>query len=323
MILISLYIQEEYYSTSILMLAIEIYTYCLLTFTVVFNVLRRGNQKQPIMLLTRAFLVVTVITLLTILIVLILSLTKTFTCARDRGYGTMATIALELVLMGVNFRYSRLFRQMIQESAYQANASPSMAEHFLDEEHKAHKIRIRQILLIRMTFLVSVGLNLAKIGCILGASHPLQCGEDNRFGVDQPIDVAILSLENISQIFPHFMIPLILWYIPANTRQVADTTLYVAHSAASSRHTRTAPRLTPRTSRDASTPAWPTTSGGRTLSGSDCTVPSGRGIEFEWRRVVGDEYINLLRFIPTTMKMKLSLASIHSPTPSHRPSLKR
>ena len=96
------------------MLTIEIYTYFLLTFTVVFNVLKKANRKRPIMILTRVFLVVTVITLLTILAVLILSLAKVLTCARDRGYGTIATILCELILMAINYRYGKELRSMIQ-----------------------------------------------------------------------------------------------------------------------------------------------------------------------------------------------------------------
>ena len=99
--------------------------------------------------------------------------------------------------------------------------SPSMAQHFLDHDHKQHVMKLAQLRLVLIAFLVSIGLNLVKVVVILATQHPVTCMDDTRYLIDEPIDVILVSFENLSQIFPHIMIPLILWYIPSKTNNIA------------------------------------------------------------------------------------------------------
>ena len=114
LVLISLYLYE-YYNTSVLLMVIEVYTYFLLTFIVIFAVLKRESKKnKKITYLTRTFLGVTVLTLVGVFTVLGLSFSNGFKCMKEWGIGGGIIILSELALMTVNFVYSRKYRKMMQ-----------------------------------------------------------------------------------------------------------------------------------------------------------------------------------------------------------------
>jgi hypothetical protein len=84
-----------------------------------------------------------------------------------------------------------------------------------------------QINSVVFAFVFSILLHLAEIIIYESIDDTLICDvKTNRLKVTNNLELALLCVENASELFPHFIIPFIFWYMPAKISN-QQKTLYV------------------------------------------------------------------------------------------------
>ena len=83
-------------------------------------------------------------------------------------------------------------------------------------------------MLVKVAFLVSLGLHAVEMGCYYLGGDNIICHQNtNIISVNGPFELFIMCVENLSELFPHFIIPFIFWYFPYKSASVSNNTIYV------------------------------------------------------------------------------------------------
>lgn len=78
--------------------------------------------------------------------------------------------------------------------------------------------------MVRYAFVVSFVLHAIELFCYFYGNEEIICSKDtNRITVTSALELYILIVQNISEMFPHFIIPFIFWHLPARLNNRSDT----------------------------------------------------------------------------------------------------
>jgi hypothetical protein len=97
----------------------------------------------------------------------------------------------------------------------------------LNEEDQYKRIKLLQLKLVRFAFVVTFVLHAIELFCYFYGNEQIICSNDtNRITVTSDLELYILIVQNISEMFPHFIVPFIFWYLPARLTN-RSVTVYV------------------------------------------------------------------------------------------------
>lgn len=86
----------------------------------------------------------------------------------------------------------------------------------MNDEDQIIKVKVLQLKLVKFAFIFTIVLHIIELCCYYIADQQIICStESNRIRVTNSMELYILTVENISELFPHFIIPFIFWYVPS------------------------------------------------------------------------------------------------------------
>ena len=174
--------------------------------------------------LKRIFSVVTVACLGATLIITGLSIRGIITCKDDQGLGSLVLMVLELPLLLLIYKYGSQAENIGRENLTRSEGVTPLAE----SQFVFFRKKRRQLILVKVAFLVSLGLHAVEMACYYLSEDNIMCHEDsNLISVSGPMELFILCIESLSELFPHFIIPFIFWYFPYKAATASNHTFYV------------------------------------------------------------------------------------------------
>ena len=162
-----------------------------------------------------------------------LSIAGVITCKDDQGLGSLVLMVLELPLLLLSYKYGN---QSSEGNAEREDMVSSAGETPLMESQFVFLRKKRgQLILVKVAFLVSLGLHVVEMACYYLSEENIMCHEDsNLIRISGPMEFFIMCIESLSELFPHFIIPFIFWYFPYKAANVSNRTFYVHSTPLSS-----------------------------------------------------------------------------------------
>jgi hypothetical protein len=114
-------------------------------------------------ILTRFFIFASILSVALLIAIGALSLTHTLSCRWDQGYGTIALVFVEIILMVVAYVYSSKLVKMTEQSTFHIDGNPTITEHLIQEQDQQIQLKIIQMNLVRFAFVFSLVLHLMEI----------------------------------------------------------------------------------------------------------------------------------------------------------------
>jgi hypothetical protein len=142
-------------------------------------------------------------------------------------------ILLEIPLLLTTYIYSSKSKEILTtvSSLHPSRQESLTTNHLLDQEDQFVKLKIVQLNLVRYAFIVTFVLHTIELACYYVGDEEIICVTGSSgIQVTNSLELYILSVENVSELFPHFIIPFIFWFIPAKMNRTAKT-LYVRVAA--------------------------------------------------------------------------------------------
>jgi hypothetical protein len=151
-------------------------------------------------------------------------------CKADQGPATIVMIFVEIPIVVLTCYYGKQFKNILTQqskSHHTLGESPTfVTKHLLEQEDRYVTLKKLQANLAIIVQIVSFCLHIVDIVLYYGGDGQKLCNENDELNIKDGIALAIRWIQNVAELFPHFMIPLIFWYLPAKMA-TQYSTLYV------------------------------------------------------------------------------------------------
>jgi hypothetical protein len=147
-------------------------------------------------------------------------------------------LSLEIPLILLTFYFIRKFKRLLKTqttTTHRSNpGSYSVAtKHLIEQEDRYMVLKKMQSNLVFYALLANFALHLIEIVLFYAFDHQEICDAENDIQTTNGLQLGLLWLENVVELFPHFIIPFIFWYLPAKINTSYQTMFVLLKSCRS------------------------------------------------------------------------------------------